>query len=134
MSAAPPMSDALDEYWLTDVLVVPARDGIGRFPPSWLISKLPVLTSVFSEIDMKVSALFIAGIAGRSSSFKTGNDGFKVIGLFSPVFFAALTSAFLLLRSSSTRALLILSATISLSRLLTLRSQNPVKPPSARGM
>jgi hypothetical protein len=82
-----------------------------------------------------VSFLLIIGIDGSLSSPPTsGNVALRDIGRFSPVFLAALSSAFLLFRSSSAIALLILIDTIVNSRLLALRSQYPDKPPSSLGI
>lgn len=136
MSAALFKSDALDEYWLVAVNLVSDRDGMGGFRPMAFISKLPgvVGREGFSVNEANVSARLIDGISGRLSSVRTGSDGFIVIGLSSPFFFAALSSAFFRFRSSSAIALLIFLATICLSRLLTFRSQKPVRPPSSRGI
>jgi hypothetical protein len=136
MSAAPARSDVLDEYWLAAVPLVSDRNGIGGCRPRAFISKLPgvVGREGFSENVAKVSIRSSVGIAGMLSPPRTGRDGFIVMGLSSPFFFADRSSAFFRSRSSSAIALLIFMDTICFSRLLTLRSQKPVKPPSSRGM
>lgn len=136
MPAALLRSDALDEYWLAVVALVADRSGMGGCRPRAFISKLPGVfgREGFSVKEAKVSARLSDGIPARLSSPRTGSDGFIVIGLSPPVCFAALSSAFFRFCSSSAMALLIFWETICLSRLLTLRSQKPVRPPSSRGM
>jgi hypothetical protein len=71
-----------------------------------------------------VSLLPSVGIwASLSSPSKLGSEGFIDIGLISPFFLAALSSAFFLLRSSCAMALSIFSETIFINRLLAFRSQ-----------
>jgi hypothetical protein len=131
-SAALLTRDDLDEYPLLDVAIVAERTG---FCPREFISKLPGLSgrNGFSDRDAKVSALCKDGISGRLSSLSTGSDGCSAIGFPSP-FLPAFHPALFLFRSSSAIALLILTETICLRRLLTLRSQKPVRPPSSRGI
>jgi hypothetical protein len=81
-----------------------------------------------------VSFLFSIGIEGSLSSPTSGNVALSETGRFSPVFLAALSSAFLLFRSSSAIALLILMETMVINRLLAFRSQYPDRPPSLLGM
>jgi hypothetical protein len=116
--------------------MVPVLDGIGRFWSRVPSSKSPGVPTrdVYRGSVSTVSFLLIIGMAGSLSSPTSGNVALRDMGRFSPVFFAALSSAFLLLRSSSAKALLILMETMCISRLLALRSQYPDRPPSSFGI